>query len=115
MLTSAAGYKSHSPVLVYWRLGHDSPSFPAGHNIEAGLEEMPSELAIDEQSKLLFVAGKRRIKSFAWISSSEHVSGSVQGHSGLPAHMMNSSLFRGPLHIFNDCVFRAGKGSGVED
>jgi hypothetical protein len=110
-LIAAGGYKNRVPVVSYWRLDNDGTDFPNDHNIDIRLEDIAYHTAMDEQRRLLFVADEERIKSFAWASPSEQASGEGHGHSGLPVHTMNSSGFKGPMHIANGYLFRAGLGS----
>lgn len=108
-LISAGGYKNRDPVVSYWRVDVESVGFPDSRDIETGLEDIAYHSAMDEQRKLLYVADDSRIKSFSWASESETPFDSPDGHSGFPIHTMDSRC-KGPLHVTDGQVFRAGKG-----
>ncbi|EMD33906.1 hypothetical protein CERSUDRAFT_56003, partial [Gelatoporia subvermispora B] len=85
------GWKNREPVVHYY--------FHKAYSIDPGLAEPVTQLALDDDRKLIFVADGDRVKSFSW-----------KGGKGSPVHTLNS-MTSGPIAILpRGHIIRAGDG-----
>ncbi|KAG8776126.1 hypothetical protein FRC12_001086 [Ceratobasidium sp. 428] len=103
------GYKQRAPHLEYYLLegSETNTDFPTAHFVVPGLEEIAIHLAFDETRHLIFIADKKRIKSFAWAAPN----GEIYPEEPHPTHTLASGQSHGPLVVLpNGTILRAGKG-----
>ncbi|KAF8192387.1 hypothetical protein K438DRAFT_1720617 [Mycena galopus ATCC 62051] len=112
MMAGMGGYKNRSPMLTYYLLDDDAAprrsQFPLKERqAKVGLTELAWTSATDESKKLMFVADKWRVKSYAWADEN---TGAIYDKA-LPTHTLYTN-HEGPLHVLSPgCILRAGKGS----
>ncbi|CAE6517139.1 unnamed protein product [Rhizoctonia solani] len=76
---------------------------------KVGLTGNVSQMTLDEQRRLIFVADEDRIKSFQWASADE-----PYFSRPIPKHTMYSKGFDGPMTAFaNYALVRAGTGAAA--
>ncbi|OCH84733.1 WD40 repeat-like protein [Obba rivulosa] len=99
-IAAAGGWKNRDPVVHYY-LPEEDGEFEESMSLEPGLGAVATELTLDEDRKLIFVADRDRIKSFMWVEG-----------SGDAVHTLNSSKYSGPIALLpNGRIVRAGKGA----
>ncbi|KAI0072967.1 hypothetical protein K474DRAFT_1678259 [Panus rudis PR-1116 ss-1] len=106
-IASAGGYKNRDPVLTFAILG-DEPGENAivrEKSFTPGLADIARDMALDEESKLIFVGDTDRVKSYSWMPDE-------QGRYGAPIHTLRTDSHHGPLSVLpSGRILRAGKGS----
>ncbi|KAJ7184810.1 hypothetical protein C8R46DRAFT_1343810 [Mycena filopes] len=111
LISSMGGYKNRSPILTYYLLDETRArtQFPLkARHATVGLTDPAWTSATDESRKLMFVADKWRVKSYAWADAQ---TGALH-RKGLPTHTLESEKHHGPLHVLAPGrLLRAGKGS----
>ncbi|KAG9094810.1 hypothetical protein FS749_011777 [Ceratobasidium sp. UAMH 11750] len=102
------GYKQRVPHLEYYLLegSEASSDFPTPHFLKPGLADVAVHATTDESRRLIFVADKHRVKSFAWAAPNGEIY--EEPH---PTHTLASGQARGPLAVFpNGTIVKAGVG-----
>ncbi|KAG8724869.1 hypothetical protein FRC09_013037 [Ceratobasidium sp. 395] len=103
------GYKQRAPHLEYYLLDESETisDFPPTCSVMPGLEAVATHLAFDETRRLIFVADKNGVKSFAWTAPT----GEIYPEGPHPAHTLASDESSGPLAVLpNGTILRTGVG-----
>ncbi|KAJ7093305.1 hypothetical protein B0H15DRAFT_929547 [Mycena belliarum] len=112
-LPSMGGHRQRTPILSYCliktsRRDEDPPLIT--RYTDVGLSEVAYACATDEQKKLIFVADRARVKSYAW---ADPRTGKIHKNAR-PTHTLASPAHAGPLAVLTPgTLLRAGKGSAA--
>ncbi|KAK7036190.1 hypothetical protein R3P38DRAFT_2910941 [Favolaschia claudopus] len=108
-VTGTGGWKNRTPMLTYYLFDDTKPL--NAHHARVGLSDLAFHSAIDESKKLIFVADRSRVKSYAWADAQ---SGKVF-EDGFATHTLKCGNYDGPLHVPSSGrrLIRAGKGGAA--